>query len=269
MPVSERPASKGLTKRPLTVIVGLMGLVFIQGCTSATSTLSSGYAALSTPQRFDQLTEDERRQRIRDQAVASRPQPQTFDYAATYSASDDDGINIKAFDYTRMDQRFLRQQVRYYGPETSGTIVVDAEKRFLYLVQPRGMAMRYGIAVGKEGYGWTGNSVIQWKQKWPTWTPPAEMIARKPELKKYADGLKGSPANPLGARAMYLFKNGRDTLYRIHGTDKPYSIGKAASSGCFRMINQDVIDLYGRVGGKASVQVRTRLAFQQDVDTGR
>ena len=138
-------------------------------------------------------------------------------------------------------------------------MIVDARRKLLYLVQPGGMAIRYGIAVGKEGYGWTGSSVLQWKQKWPTWTPPAEMIERKPELQKYADGLEGSPENPLGARAMYLFKNGRDTLYRIHGTTQPFSIGKAASSGCFRMINQDVIDLYERVGTKVAVHVRPEV----------
>ena len=203
----------------------------------------------------------------RDAAYAARPEPRTFDYPAIYGAMNDGGIEITAFDYTKRAPRFLRQQVRYFGPERPGTIVIDAKRKHLYLVEPNGMAMRYGIAVDKEGYGWTGNSVLQWKQKWPTWTPPKEMIERKPELAKYADGLKGSPANPLGARAMYLFKNGKDTLYRIHGTDKPYSIGRAASSGCFRMINQDVIDLYDRVNRKASVQVRTQVArnLVQDV----
>ena len=155
-----------------------------------------------------------------------------------------------------MNSKYLRQQVAYYGSEAPGTIVIDARRKHLYLVEPGRKAMRYGIAVGKEGYGWTGSARLQWKQKWPTWTPPKEMIERKPELQKYADGLAGSPQNPLGARAMYLFKNGKDTLYRIHGTDKPFSVGKAASSGCFRMINPDVISLYEEVPVGTRVIVR-------------
>lgn len=196
----------------------------------------------------------------RDQAIASRPQPQAFDYASIYGAVVDDGITIEAVDYTRFNPDHLRKQVRYFGPERPGTIVIDAKRRQLYLVQPDGMAIRYGIAVGKEGFGWTGNAVLQWKRPWPTWTPPKDMIARKPELAKYAEGMEGNINNPLGARAMYLFKNGQDTMYRIHGTNRPYSIGKAASSGCFRMINQDVIDLYGRVGNKGAVMVRPHVS---------
>lgn len=244
--------------RGLVLSVGLAGLFVVQGCTSA-STLNSGYAALLEPKSFDQMTSEEKSYYLADQARSSRRQPQQFDYALAYSARMDGDIALEAFDYTKMDPRFLRQEVRYFGPEKPNTIVIDTRRRHLYLVQEGGMAMRYGIAVGKEGHGWTGNAKLQWKQKWPTWTPPAEMIARKPELQKYADGLKGSPANPLGARAMYLFKDGRDTLYRIHGTDKPYSIGKAASSGCFRMINQDVIDLYDRVQTKGQVLVRDQV----------
>ncbi|MDD9909969.1 MAG: L,D-transpeptidase [Ahrensia sp.] len=188
-----------------------------------------------------------------------RPALSEIDYPLIYGARNDGGVAIEAFDYKRMDPKFLRQQVAYFGPEPPGTIIVDAKRRHLYLVEPGRKAMRYGIAVGKEGHAWTGSARLQWKQKWPTWTPPKEMIERKPELKKYADGLAGSPQNPLGARAMYLFKNGKDTLYRIHGTDKPHSIGKAASSGCFRMINQDVIDLYDRVGVKGAVHVRPQV----------
>ncbi len=248
--------SLGDALRPATIVALLGAALVAQGCSSTTSTSTSAYAALTSPPKVSQLTSDQRSYRIRDAAINARPQPQQFDYASIYSSVQDGEVFVPAFDYTKMNSRYLRQQVRYFGPEKPGTIVVDARQKLLYLVEPGGMAMRYGIAVGKEGYGWTGNSVLQWKQKWPTWTPPAEMIERKPELKKYADGLKGSTDNPLGARAMYLFKDGRDTLYRIHGTTKPYSIGKAASSGCFRMINQDVMDLYGRVGTKGQVLVR-------------
>jgi len=232
----------------------------LQAC-SSTNTLTSGYGSL--------ISTDQLRSRATNSVAAasqlsrrmheSRAQGGAFDYDTIYAAQVDEGISIPAFNYKKMNSKYLRRAVRYFGPEPSGTIIVDARRRYLFLIQPGKMAIRYGIAVGKEGYGWTGNSVLQWKQKWPTWTPPAEMIERKPELQKYADGLKGSNENPLGARAMYLFKDGRDTLYRIHGTTKPFSIGKAASSGCFRMINQDVIDLYNRVGTKVSVQVRPEI----------
>ena len=132
---------------------------------------------------------------------------------------------------------------------------------------PAATALRYGIAVGKEGYAWFGDAVMKWKQKWPTWTPPPEMIARKPDLKEFEDGMPAGVNNPLGARALYLFKNNRDTLFRIHGTNRPHSIGKAASSGCFRMINQDVIDLYGRVPPGAAVYVKANL--DDEISQGR
>ncbi len=250
---------------PLVLLtLGLAGLA--TGC-SQTSSLSSGYGGAISPSSKLAVSSREPdsyalalSDQARNNSYASRGALQTIDYASAYSARNDGGILVPAFDYTKMNSRYLRQEVHYYGGEAPGTIVVDAKRKLLYLVQPNKKAMRYGIAVGKEGFGWTGNSVLQWKQKWPTWTPPKEMIDRNPKLAKYADGLKGSPENPLGARAMYLYKDGRDTLYRIHGTTKPYSIGKAASSGCFRMINQDVIDLYSRVGRKNVVQVRTAVS---------
>ena len=252
-----------LTMKPGTLGLGtaLVGAMALSACSSTSSTSIAAYVpdakTLAGTDRFNPHIDGAQRQRNR--TVAALGTPDALDYAFVYRAMSDGGNEIPAFDHTKMAKRYLRQEVAYFGGEAPGTIVVDAKRKHLYLVQPRNRAMRYGIAVGKEGYGWTGNSVLQWKQKWPTWTPPAEMIARKPELKKYADGLKGSPENPLGARAMYLFKNGKDTLYRIHGTDKPFSIGKAASSGCFRMINQDVIDLYSRVGSRPKVFVKSSV----------
>jgi len=238
----------------------------LSGC-SSTSTVSSTFAAP------DASVSNVRVVRERSSAYvdrsAGRPSLSAVDYPLIYAARQDGDIAIPAFDYSRMDPKYLRQQVAYYGSEAPGTIVIDARRKHLYLVQPGRKAMRYGIAVGKEGFGWTGSARLQWKQKWPTWTPPKEMIERKPELQKYADGLAGSPENPLGARAMYLFKNGKDTLYRIHGTDKPFSIGKAASSGCFRMINQDVMDLYSRVGVKGKVHVRPQVDQRLVADLGR
>ncbi|RVN88417.1 L,D-transpeptidase, partial [Sinorhizobium meliloti] len=119
-------------------------------------------------------------------------------------------------------------------------------------------AMRYGVGLGREGFAWSGRGLIQWKQKWPKWTPPNEMIARQPVLAKYSADNGGMPPgldNPLGSRALYIFQNGQDTLYRVHGTPEWQSIGKAVSSGCVRMVNQDVIDLYDRVRNKAPILV--------------
>ena len=243
--LARRLMETDMTNR-LTLFAAL-GAAALGASACSSSSTTSGYAALVQPTGAAAYrSEWDDGQRNRDAALAARTPSETVDYDSAYAAQLDGDVNVVAFPWQKMNKKFLRQQVRYFGQEPSGTIVIDASRKFLYLVQDDGLAMRYGIAVGKEGHGWTGNARMQWKQKWPTWTPPAEMIARKPELQKYADGLAGSPANPLGARAMYLFKGGKDTLYRIHGTDKPFSIGKAASSGCFRMINQDVIDLYSR-----------------------
>ena len=276
MSVVSEPARK-FSSRSMFILGLIAAAGAVQGCTSTDLQTSSYIPNGSLPDmrlntsRSAEIyrgTSDYESFKARDRAYALRAQPEQFKYSEIYAAAVDDGIAIPAFNYSKMSKRFLRQQVRFFGPERPGTIVVDARNRYLYLVQPNGMAMRYGIAVGKEGFGWTGSAVLQWKQKWPTWTPPAEMIARKPELAKYAEGLKGSTKNPLGARAMYLFKDGKDTLYRIHGTDKPHTIGLAASSGCFRMINQDVIDLYSRVTNKSSVLVRQQV-LASDFENGR
>ena len=136
-----------------------------------------------------------------------------------------------------------------------GTIYIDTKEKFLYLVLPNKKAIRYGVATGDEAFGWTGTAVMQRKAEWPRWTPPAEMIARWPHLKPVAGGMNGGPENPLGARALYLYQNGQDTLYRIHGTNEPETIGRSASSGCIRMRNIDVIDLFNRVPAGAKVIV--------------
>lgn len=147
-----------------------------------------------------------------------------------------------------MDPKYEPQLVDYTGREGAGTIVVDTPNKFLYLVQSGGRAMRYGIGVGRPGFTWSGVKTITAKKEWPAWTPPAEMIARRPDLPRH---MEGGPENPLGARAMYL----GSTLYRIHGSNEPWTIGTNVSSGCIRMRNQDVIDLYGRVNVGARVIV--------------
>jgi lipoprotein-anchoring transpeptidase ErfK/SrfK len=138
------------------------------------------------------------------------------------------------------DPKFEKQLVDYYGKESAGTIVVDTPNKFLFLVQGNGKAMRYGIGVGRPGFTWSGVKQISAKKEWPDWTPPAEMLVRRPDLPRH---MEGGPQNPLGARAMYL----GSSLYRIHGSNEPWTIGTNVSSGCIRMRNEDVIDLYSRV----------------------
>ena len=144
-------------------------------------------------------------------------------------------------------KKWRRQVVSYVSEEQPGTIVVDTEQRFLYLVMRDDKAVRYGVAVGKQGFSWKGEATILRKAEWPTWTPPREMIARRPELQRYASGMDGSPINPLGSRALYLYQDNVDTLYRLHGAGEPWTIGRAVSSGCVRLLNDDIADLYERV----------------------
>jgi lipoprotein-anchoring transpeptidase ErfK/SrfK len=148
----------------------------------------------------------------------------------------------------QVEPRFRRQTVDYDGPHAPGTVVIDTPNRFLYLVQPNGRALRYGIGVGRPGFTWAGMKSVTMKREWPDWRPPAQMLKRRPDLPRY---MAGGPDNPLGARALYL----GSSLYRIHGTNEPWSIGQAVSSGCIRMTNEDVMDLYERVRVGARVLV--------------
>ncbi|NNE24323.1 MAG: L,D-transpeptidase [Rhizobiales bacterium] len=157
--------------------------------------------------------------------------------------------------HNQTPETFRRQVVPFRTAEKPGTIIIDSVRHFLYFVLPDKQAIRYGIGVGREGFGWTGIVKVGRKQEWPRWIPPKEMIERDPKLAKYADGMPGGPENPLGARALYLFEGKRDTLYRIHGTIEPWSIGLNISSGCIRMLNDDVTDLFERVEIGAKVIV--------------
>jgi lipoprotein-anchoring transpeptidase ErfK/SrfK len=153
---------------------------------------------------------------------------------------------------TDIDPRYARRAVSYASAEKPGTIVVDVQNHFLYSVEGSGRAIRYGIGVGGQGFTWSGVATVHDKQEWPDWYPPKEMIQRKPELMRQVStlqsglGVPGGPSNPLGARALYLWQGNKDTLFRIHGTNEPETIGRSVSSGCIRMLNQDVIDLYQR-----------------------
>ncbi len=179
---------------------------------------------------------------------AITPTPTASDTKADYAALGAEKFPVDALDTSQLDPQFLKQIVTYRSPYPPGTIVVDPHSRFLYFIQKGGQAIRYGIGVGREGLAFAGTGLVQDKKEWPRWTPTSAMIAREPNrYAKWARGMEGGLGNPLGARALYLFRAGQDTRYRIHGTPEPDSVGKAVSSGCIRMMNQDVIDLYSRV----------------------
>ncbi len=168
------------------------------------------------------------------------------EYARMYAAMPDEPHPVPAVDLARIRSRYLRTEVDDPTGERPGTIVVETSQRHLYLVGENGRALRYGIGVGRDGFRWSGRAVVGRKAAWPTWTPTREMMQRQPETREYAGGMPGGINNPLGARALYIFQDGRDTLYRLHGTNEPWSIGQAVSSGCVRLLNQDIIDLYRR-----------------------
>ncbi len=163
------------------------------------------------------------------------------------------------YDDAQPGDRFRRQVVDYPSREAAGTVIVDTPHTYLYYVLGNGKAMRYGIGVGRDGFTWSGTETVSRKAEWPDWTPPPEMIARQPYLPRF---MAGGPSNPLGARAMYL----GNTIYRIHGTNAPETIGQNVSSGCIRLVNEDVMDLYSRVNVGTKVIV---LPMEHRVDTAR
>lgn len=179
----------------------------------------------------------------------------SLDYKKIYGPIDSEPHPVTPINLHQVNKRLYRRRIPYKTAENPGSIIVDTERFYLYLVEEGGTAMRYGVSLGKEGFAWSGRAKVGWKKKWPTWTPPPEMLERKPEFAKYAKGMPGGAENPLGARALYIMQGGKDTLYRIHGTPAYWSIGRRASSGCVRMINQDVIDLYDRVPNGAPIFV--------------
>ncbi len=174
-----------------------------------------------------------------------------------YAAFEDGGHAVPAIPENYLGRNMTRTEIAYSGPEKPGTIVVDPSAHYLYLVMQAGRAMRYRVGVGKAGYAFTGRATVARKADWPGWTPTPDMLRREPQrFGPYATGLAGGVGNPLGARALYLYRNGRDTYYRIHGTNDPASIGHSVSSGCIRMFNQDVVDLESRVPTGATVVVK-------------
>jgi len=232
---------KTIDRRSLLRISAVAPLAFMAACTTTE-------------------TEKERATNRRPQSKMPFGQEPTFpDYATMYAAVSDGEYRIPAIPYQKIDERYLRQIVKDPTGERAGSIVVDTSNKFLFLVLGNGNAIRYGVGLGRAGFEWSGRAVMQWKRKWPTWTPPAEMIEREPHLEEFSEENGGMPPglkNPLGARALYIFQNGKDTLYRLHGSPVWQSIGTNASSGCVRLMNQDVIDLYSRVPNKSPILVK-------------
>ncbi|GHC63857.1 L,D-transpeptidase [Limoniibacter endophyticus] len=247
-PESEAAPSALLSRR--NFLAGLAG-ASLAGCTTPTDALHNFQTAMSqptdmpglAPQRVDTMSTSSIRPRISIDKNVTRSD-------VMYAAMTDNGFALPEIPYQKIDPKWRRQIVVDPTGEAPGTIVVRLQEKFLYWVMPGGEAVRYGVGIGKDGFSWNGRAQIQYSKIWPTWTPPAEMVARKPELVKFASGQPGGLTNPLGARALYIFKDGRDTLYRVHGSPEWWSIGTAVSSGCVRLINQDIIDLYNRVNGQ-------------------
>ncbi|MEM8797911.1 MAG: L,D-transpeptidase [Pseudomonadota bacterium] len=213
-----------ITRRQFAKAAAGVGLLGLAGC-NATTQSATGVPDLS-------LVENKR------------------SFALNYGARPNETFPLKAVDPAKLPPKFRRQRVNYDTSEPVGSVIVDTKSFYLYHVEPDGKAMRYGVGLGRAGFEWSGRARIAWKRPWPTWTPPDEMIAREPELEKWSVRNGGMPPglkNPLGARALYIFEGNVDTLYRLHGTNNIASIGGAVSSGCVRLVNQDVIDLYDRV----------------------
>ncbi|MBC7137694.1 MAG: L,D-transpeptidase [Defluviimonas sp.] len=180
---------------------------------------------------------------------------------AHYGAIPGEPFPVPAVPEGVVPERLWRQDVANPWPELpEGMIVVDPAGGLLYLVKPNGRALRYGVGTGRAAFSWSGDARLQFRRKWPRWNPPDEMVARDPRLEPFSianGGMDPGPGNPLGARALYLFQNGVDTLYRIHGACEPEYLGEAVSSGCIRMLDQDVIDLHDRVRDGVPVRVLT------------
>jgi lipoprotein-anchoring transpeptidase ErfK/SrfK len=186
-------------------------------------------------------------------ARSAMAQEAAADYRQIYGPIEGEPFPVPAINLSRIHPGYLRTTVAYDTDQPAGTIVIDPSQRYLFLVDGNGGALRYGVGVGREGFAWSGTAQIKAKREWPDWYPPKEMLARDPSIMQVMSklqsgiGMPGGPGNPLGARAMYLFQGNKDTLYRIHGTLEPWTIGTRVSSGCIRMINQDAIDLFSRV----------------------
>jgi lipoprotein-anchoring transpeptidase ErfK/SrfK len=223
------PKMSLLSRRKMITGASASAAACLAGCVNTNPNPAVNAAALSAPRAADAVLPN---------------------YSAIYAQINDGAFTIPAVQLGQIDSAFLRTNVAYASNDPPGTIVVDPANHLLYHVEGGGRATRYGVGVGREGFGWAGEARIKSKQEWPDWYPPKEMLDRRPDLMQAmvelqsGIGMPGGPANPLGARAMYLWQGNQDTLFRIHGTNEPWTIGQSFSSGCIRMINQDVMDLY-------------------------
>lgn len=181
--------------------------------------------------------------------VIEQPAQPQFDpfYVNMYGPLPNEKFPVPAIDLRYLKPEYYRRVVDDPTGERPGTIVVDTASRYLYLVREGRQAIRYGAGIGRAGFEWSGRGYINHKREWPVWTPPSAMIQREPHLEQWRNGQPGGLDNPLGARALYIFENGRDTIYRVHGSGEAWTIGDAVSSGCVRLLHHDVIDLYDRV----------------------
>jgi len=175
--------------------------------------------------------------------------------ALMYAAVTDEPFPVRASRMELVPERYWRQEVSDPTGEKPGSVVVDTNDRFLYHVREGGTAMRYGVGIGAAGFEWSGRAHIAYKREWPRWTPPSDMIARHPELERYRNGMEPGPDNPLGPRALYIHQGNVDTLYRIHGNSDETTIGKAVSSGCVRLLPQDIIHLHANVASGSPLLV--------------
>jgi lipoprotein-anchoring transpeptidase ErfK/SrfK len=251
-----------LTRRTLIAAASASAAASLAGCASTNPSPVIQASALPPPRGPSPLA---------SQDVADAVQPK---YGEVYGAVKDGTFTVPGVDLARVNSAFLRTNVSYETKEAPGTIVIDPASHYLYHVEEGGRATRYGVGVGREGFVWAGEAAINSKQEWPDWYPPKEMLARRPDLMPHmvklqsGIGMHGGPDNPLGARAMYLWAGKQDTLFRIHGTNEPWTIGSSQSSGCIRMINQDAMHLYERtpVGTKVVVLAS---AFTQPLKVAR
>jgi lipoprotein-anchoring transpeptidase ErfK/SrfK len=237
-----------ITRRKMIVSASASAAAGLAGCVSSNPTPAIDAAAIPAPPPPSRA----------EPAMAEDVAPK---YSAIYAEMKDGEFTVPAVKLAQINPAFLRKSVAYATKEAPGAIVIDPANHFLYHVEEGGRATRYGVGVGREGFVWAGEATIKSKQEWPDWYPPKEMIERRPDLKKVmvelqsGVGMHGGPANPLGARAMYLWQGDHDTLFRIHGTNEPWTVGQSQSSGCIRMINQDAIDLYQKTPVGARVVV--------------
>jgi lipoprotein-anchoring transpeptidase ErfK/SrfK len=216
------------------IMTGLNRRHVLLGCTSLLASTLAGCATTTTAP-------------IR--AAAAQPAGRTVppDVALMYAAVADDRFPIRASNMELVPERFWRQDVPDPTGEAPGTVIVDTANRFLYHVRDGRIATRYGVGIGAAGFAWSGRAHIAYKREWPTWTPPSDMIKRHPELEVYRKGMEPGPDNPMGPRALYIHQGNKDTLYRIHGNSDERTIGQAISSGCVRLLPQDIIHLHDAV----------------------